>query len=675
MATISESFDERTNENSNSTKFQLIWRHMNYKINNSLLTRISRRIQGFKNTPKTKSILRDISGEIKSGELVAFMGPSGAGKSTLMECVVGRRVKGKTGDVFICGENIRNLRISFIAQRNQFLSQLTVRETIYFAARIQMATRSVEGTADDLFDEHGKKLLIKAGSAEYCSILTDNVIKELGLVVCAHNRVTQCSGGQLKRLAMAQELVGTPNILVLDEPTSGLDSASTLQVVAGLRKLAEKNIAVLATIHQPSMKVLNLFHKLYIFSMYGDCIFENSPQLLAAHLEEYGLILPNMFNAADFAMEVASGEHGENVIELLAENHRKIYDRELYLPENRKLIAELNNENLFPFCSHVWTLFLRNTLITLRDPLVFGYRIVSSIGIVFFLTSLFGFEVGRRGGCPPKFDSDFEPSQLDYISEEIEAELKTTYNNIGNLFFCVLFIMFNSLMPTCLGFPKEINAFKIEKQNHWYSLNEFFYELPLQALSVILFWPFAHYIQNQYPETWRAVVVCLLLFLTQIIAQTYGYITGALFMSNIPAAIYLGPCVCILPFILLCGLFIKVKNFQPLFDILSYISYLRFSIEGVLATMYGFGRCQSGKTDLREGRDAFIVWMSAMLGIYNDDSETTQTSANANDSDYTAIGSPSERFVEELIDSIAGDFISKDNVVRSLVMNQFELEE
>ncbi|RWS20407.1 ABC transporter sub-family G-like protein 1, partial [Leptotrombidium deliense] len=81
--------------------FQIHWRHLNYTVTNSMVTRISKRLQGFSNIPKSRTILENVSGTVSSGELVAFMGPSGAGKSTLMECVVGRRIKGKSGEAFI----------------------------------------------------------------------------------------------------------------------------------------------------------------------------------------------------------------------------------------------------------------------------------------------------------------------------------------------------------------------------------------------------------------------------------------------------------------------------------------------------------------------------------------------------------------------------------------------
>ncbi|RWS04409.1 ABC transporter-like protein 12, partial [Dinothrombium tinctorium] len=667
-----------------ASDFEICWRNLNYTVKNSMFTRFGRRLQGFRKTPKKRDILRGINGRIRSGELVAFMGPSGAGKSTLLECVVGKRVKGKSGDIKISGDNLKNIKIAFIAQKNNFLTLLTVREAILFATKLQIATKVAEGTIEGVEEINRERgTMIQPGSSEHCSFLVDKVISDLGLDVCANNRISACSGGQLKRLAMAQELVAKPRILVLDEPTSGLDSASCHQVIEILLKLTQQTprIAVLATIHQPSVKILNKFHKLYVIASNGDCIYEDDPSLLVETLSNYGLICPPLYNPSDYVMEVASGEHGIDAITNLSKAHKARYDEHYQEAANARPLAEVNAATAsFPVLSHTWYLFQRNVIITLRDPLVFGLRFASVFIVALFMTSLFGFDIGVRGGCPPQFDADFEPSQLDEIGDEIEEEMIKIYNNTGNWFFVVLFIMFSALMPTCLAFPSEMIVFKTEKENSWYNLPAFFFgkffaEVPFQMVLITMFLPLTYTLQNQYPEGWRFWSIYVVLTFVQFIAQTLGYITGALFMYNVPASVFLGPTVCIIPFMLVSGIFVKIKSMSPLFASISYFSYLRFAMEGVLVALYGFGRCgDEASQKLVEGKEAFIVWMSAMLGIYKDESETTTLSVNSTD-DYVTMGTPSEKFVEELIDTIAGDFISDRNEVRSAIMNIYAMED
>ncbi|RWS26160.1 ABC transporter sub-family G-like protein 1 [Leptotrombidium deliense] len=642
------------------------------------MTQISRRIQGFDETPKDKIILRDVSGKIVNGELVAFMGPSGAGKSTLLECIVGQRISGKTGVVRLLGSNIDEFKISFIPQRNQFLSQLTVWETVLFAAKLQTST---EAAAKNSNIKESIIITSKQNDHnDYCLEITNRAIKSLGLEICADNRLNCCSGGQLKRVAIAQELVGNPNMLVLDEPTSGLDSASCIQVVDVLRELTKQNITVLASIHQPSVKILNRFHKLYVISASGECIYENTPEMLTTFLKFHDLECPPLYNPADFLIEVALGEHSITGLQSLVEDHREIYERESRkqnIQNNLQSSTNRSGKSTIKL-SHVLILMERYYLITFRDPISFGVRVAATILVPLLTISLFGTDVGKRGGCPPKFEADFEPSQLTGLSNEIEEEVKTAYNNCGNIFFIALFAMANALFSTVLSFPREMVALKNEKQNHWYSLKTFIIaknlsDMPLQMFYVLLYWPFTHYMQGQIAETWRVVVICILLLLTQLIAESIAEIFGAVFMYNIPAALYLGPGVGILPCILLSGAFVKLKNMSLFYTALSYFDYMRFIIEGILVSLYGFGRCDYAKYDLKEGKQSFTIWLSAMLGVYDDENEESLLTTNA--SHIASTSKTSEKFVDELIDTFAGNFLSNDNKVRSLVMNTNELED
>lgn len=105
----------------------------------------------------------------------------------------------------------------------------------------------------------------------------DALIAELGLVDCADTRIGNdlrrgISGGQKKRVSIAVELIGDPDVLLLDEPTSGLDSFTAANVMETLRALASNNRVVLTTIHQPRSKVFHLFDRLLLLAD-GDMVY------------------------------------------------------------------------------------------------------------------------------------------------------------------------------------------------------------------------------------------------------------------------------------------------------------------------------------------------------------------------------------------------------------------
>lgn len=170
------------------------------------------------------------------------------------------------------------------------------------------------------------------------------VIDLLGLKRCRSAKIKKISGGQHKRVSIAQELLSNPDILVLDEPTSGLDSLTCFKTISMLRDLVElsanndfmKPMAIIVTIHQPQPKVFNLFHHVYILANGGRVIYEGPPELsLDTITNVTGLkpidsskstsLTPGIVDPASFLIEIASEEYGLEPIKILNDHQRRIF--------------------------------------------------------------------------------------------------------------------------------------------------------------------------------------------------------------------------------------------------------------------------------------------------------------------------------------------------------------
>ncbi|HEU0121647.1 MAG TPA: FHA domain-containing protein [Bryobacteraceae bacterium] len=206
-------------------------------------------------TPKGRRLLNPVSFSVYPQELVALMGPAGAGKTTLMKALNGYSPLGAgQGRVLFNGMDLstqfEQLRASlgYVPQDDIMHGQLTVREALYYTAKLRTDLRD---------DEIQRRIGTVLGSLK----IEDIVDRQIG---SPERKVL--SGGQRKRVNIAMELMSDPDVIFLDEPTSGLSSHDAEQVVRLLRELADSGKTIIATIHQPSLDVYKLFDNLLMIA-------------------------------------------------------------------------------------------------------------------------------------------------------------------------------------------------------------------------------------------------------------------------------------------------------------------------------------------------------------------------------------------------------------------------
>ena len=206
---------------------------------------------------KQRQLLNDVSGFCIPGTLTALMGESGAGKTTLLNVLAQRIDFGTiTGDMLVNGKPLDSSfsrRTGYVQQQDIHAEELTVRESLQFAARLRRS--------NDVSDEEKLDYVEKIIDVLDMKGYADAIVGKLGNGLNVEQR---------KKLSIGVELVAKPSLLLfLDEPTSGLDSQSAWSIIKILRSLANSGQAILCTIHQPSATLFEEFDRLLLLRKGG----------------------------------------------------------------------------------------------------------------------------------------------------------------------------------------------------------------------------------------------------------------------------------------------------------------------------------------------------------------------------------------------------------------------
>ncbi len=169
-------------------------------------------------------VLRNVSLEAKSGELLALLGPSGCGKTTLLRIIAGLEIA-DNGAIFIHGEEVtqrmaRERRVGFVFQHYALFRQMTVFENVAFGLRVR--PRRQRPAEEE----------IRRRVAE--------LLRLIQIEFLAERYPHQLSGGQRQRVALARALAAEPRVLLLDEPFGALDAQVRQELRRWLRRLHDE---------------------------------------------------------------------------------------------------------------------------------------------------------------------------------------------------------------------------------------------------------------------------------------------------------------------------------------------------------------------------------------------------------------------------------------------------
>jgi lipopolysaccharide export system ATP-binding protein len=181
---------------------------------------------------KARTVVHDVSFEVKSGEVVGLLGPNGAGKTTCFYMIVGL-VASDGGEVLIDDNRISHLPIhqrarmglAYLPQEASVFRRMNVEENIQAVLELQKLSKAE--TKDRL----------------------ETLLQELHITHIRHTPAVALSGGERRRVEIARALATDPHFILLDEPFAGVDPIAVLDIQKIIRFLKERGIGVLITDH------------------------------------------------------------------------------------------------------------------------------------------------------------------------------------------------------------------------------------------------------------------------------------------------------------------------------------------------------------------------------------------------------------------------------------------
>lgn len=208
-------------------------------------------------------VVRDLSLEVRAGEIVGLLGRNGAGKTTTFQMVVGL-VRPDSGSISLDGTDISRmttcnrarLGVTYLPQEGSAFLKASVEDNLKLILEFLPGSRRER-------KETGRRLL-----------------GELGLLDLAGQSADSLSGGERRRLEIARALVLNPKFLLLDEPFTGIDPLTIIELQKILFRLRDRGIGIILTDHnvRDTFKVVN---RACVIDE-GEILVEGPPSIIAA---------------------------------------------------------------------------------------------------------------------------------------------------------------------------------------------------------------------------------------------------------------------------------------------------------------------------------------------------------------------------------------------------------
>lgn len=518
---------------------------------------------------KSKTILSDISGHMRSGSLTALMGPSGSGKTTLVDVITKRKNTGRRRGIVLYNgekpkESFLKYHVAYVQQDDALIVNMTVKETLLYNYDLVMGKFT------------GKRDRNEA---------VERVLEDLALSGCRDTMVGSSfqrgiSGGQRKRVAIGISLLGNPSVLFMDEPTSGLDSFTAYEIISLIKSLASRGLTTISTIHAPNSSIFALFDTLMIL-LDGKTVYLGDARAAIEFFKSFGFDGPRDSSPADWLTAIVVQTSRLHRSEELARYYEKSHlhsDTVAYLKTKQEDGAVEGLGSMMHMHSPSWfkRTGLFSTFCIIRHRMKANYRMANfviprvfekAIFAIFILTLYWG--VGKE-----------LPEDADY-----QTELARPMSITTALFMWGILPAFGSV-SVIPSIYHERNLFDREKRSGYYNSGSYLFAkvfeegliafLTSAALACAVW--FALSLTGSWALFW------LVYFVTTLVGIVMAYGFAAVAPNTEYAIIMCAGINIILLFFV--GLLIRWQDIPAYWKWLVYINHLHYSWAALMTNQF-----------------------------------------------------------------------------------------
>ena len=203
-----------------------------------------------------KEILKGISFEINSSDIISILGPNGCGKTTLLKILLGF-LKPSSGEVYFDNKLIKNIKTKDFFQKVAYIPQIHDGAFGYLVKDVVLMGRMPYKSLFSNFNKEDKKIALEA-------------LEIMGIFNLKDEIYTTLSGGQRQLILIARAITQQADVFIMDEPVNGLDFGNQYKLLNKIKELSKKDLTFIKTSHHPD----------HVFFASNEAIFLNEGKIL-----------------------------------------------------------------------------------------------------------------------------------------------------------------------------------------------------------------------------------------------------------------------------------------------------------------------------------------------------------------------------------------------------------